>query len=1228
MKNKNKKFTNFTKKIYYYYYPTSSTATTSSSLSSTISNTISPAKKTPTEPLGVSRESNSINIDQDSKPADEEYLAAEINVIEKRNQMEEITEENLSNLQSPNKAKTDSDNNIKKFSISGVQSKLYENSNSNRENNNKENSNKENNNSMTLPLYQNKNITNISNISNDSNEDSNISTSTKLQIAKDMKEIEPTAIETPNITNHSSPIKITPNHLKLSSLQDPNISLNEHDEKNSNSSSSSSFSSSSTENQNADISYGNQSTISFNTRFKFMEKFRKSSEKNSVLTKPLIIEDVAASKEEQEQDCNKFNADYNDLYNTCENNKQYPDKITIQDQEDFYKNYPRLFEFNNEDELYDLFNQFPTFKSELNQEIDRFEKEYKSIDSNTNIDLDADANANVNASASADVDTNSVNDDSDLPEFGTININDIKAENFIDNAATAIDDHKEQVEVKVKPEEKEEEDSNSSTEIVTDLSLSNEYSEDELTTTQPATNKILETSTSKGKLVNPEKADNTTIDKKFGTSPIYSLYVGDLDESISENELRKYFGKFKGFLSLKIPRDLNTGVSSGYAYINYQNERLAKIVLEELNYRQIGNKEIRIMPSIRDRKSRESIGENIFISNLPKGLKLREMYEIFREFGEILSCKLNYDKNFAFVHFKDKAIADQVVSYYKKNLFKGKEIFITVHVSKKNRNFNKFDNNDKDQFFPSNTSFDDKSFRNSEESPCKSGSVLPSKADGLKKIEMSNKEKEEFKNKLLASINSSFVTNESSTISSQDVLDKGAPSFDNGENTAKLSQWDFEEEEEDNEFDLNLSGDSLSGKVSSEHSIFVRNLPFKISKFEIKSIIEPFGKITSILVRQNKRMKASWSLVTLKDEQSVENCINGLNSLKVNDKILSVTQAMPREEKAYFNKNIIKMPANIFGYLIVLNNLNFNKNKLEFEKNYFRLKSIKYINFYDTLKLTVLQDFKEFKQVSESFPKISIEQNDQSYKFNVDFTKGKNLVHGYIELTSLNEREFFYRFLNKIGCNCYKIDIVNNNLKKKMRHHLIRQTNNGYFRPNNEYYQLKLRLDEFNKQFKMNLNQLKDTNNNSYRVLNKQNQKSIKYEESFKTGLFARPHGLKFGKENLSNEQNRGGEVKGEKGITKIKAHVDKVIVILIYKVFNINQNLNRNLNEVRINSIINNLIKFYWSNDYFKVFSNLQEDYSATIIKLLNNIIDTSYYLGLLPRDIKIKKIDYIGNQ
>lgn len=75
MKNKNKKFTNFTKKIYYYYYPTSSTAsTTSSSLSSTISNTISPVTKTSTKTPGVtkvSRESNSIGIDQDSNSVED-----------------------------------------------------------------------------------------------------------------------------------------------------------------------------------------------------------------------------------------------------------------------------------------------------------------------------------------------------------------------------------------------------------------------------------------------------------------------------------------------------------------------------------------------------------------------------------------------------------------------------------------------------------------------------------------------------------------------------------------------------------------------------------------------------------------------------------------------------------------------------------------------------------------------------------------------------------------------------------------------------------------------------------------------------------------------------------------------------------------------------------------------------------------------------------------------------
>ncbi|OWB81265.1 hypothetical protein B5S32_g5657 [[Candida] boidinii] len=289
-----------------------------------------------------------------------------------------------------------------------------------------------------------------------------------------------------------------------------------------------------------------------------MEKFKKSNENIKKLNEKFkkSNENLTNSKEAKEKNYN-INKNYNELYNICENNLQYSNKNKIQDQDDFYKNYPRLFEFNNEDELYDLFNQFPTFKYELNQEIDRFEKKYNLIDSNVDADADADKN-----------------DDNDLPDFGTINISDIKDENLNDNNVTTaiVLENENESRVKSKIEEKEEEeDSNSSTEIVTDLSLTNQYSEDELTTTQPATNRISDTSKFKDKLVKYSEeattattaataaaADNTIIDKSFGTSPIYSLYVGDLDKSIDEEELKKYFGKFKGFSSLKIPRDSNT----------------------------------------------------------------------------------------------------------------------------------------------------------------------------------------------------------------------------------------------------------------------------------------------------------------------------------------------------------------------------------------------------------------------------------------------------------------------------------------------------------------------------------------------------------------------------------------------------------------------------------------------------------------------------------------------
>ena len=52
-----------------------------------------------------------------------------------------------------------------------------------------------------------------------------------------------------------------------------------------------------------------------------------------------------------------------------------------------------------------------------------------------------------------------------------------------------------------------------------------------------------------------------------------ALYVGDLDENVTEEMLHEYFIKYGPIFYLKIARDVETKKSKGFAYINFYNPR-------------------------------------------------------------------------------------------------------------------------------------------------------------------------------------------------------------------------------------------------------------------------------------------------------------------------------------------------------------------------------------------------------------------------------------------------------------------------------------------------------------------------------------------------------------------------------------------------------------------------------------------------------------------------------
>ncbi|KAH3664282.1 hypothetical protein OGAPHI_004634 [Ogataea philodendri] len=381
------------------------------------------------------------------------------------------------------------------------------------------------------------------------------------------------------------------------------------------------------------------------------------------------------------------------------------------------------------------------------------------------------------------------------------------------------------------------------------------------------------------------------------TKQLTSLFVGDLDKTVNESELKKLFNGFPGLISVKIPTDCQTGKSLGYGYVNYSDENQASIAIEALNYTKLGNMEMRIMPSLRDKTQRERIGTNIFLSNLSSSLTTRALYDRFKKYGKILSCKYNASKQQAFIHFESKQVAYEVVKAVNHTTMDGKLVYAGVHILKK----------DRDLFGAT----------------ANSGSKLGEK---------------------------------------KDISD--IPVFSPATKPTETKE-----------------------EPSTQFSVFIRNLPLDIEQDVIRSLVEPYGEVISVLARKVPRKKGCWALVTMTNQESVNNAVSHLNLVEINRHQLFVTRAIPKEDKEYSRKQETYPKHKL---KILITGLNVNIHKAKFQEWCLTFGSIKSVELYGT------------------YPQ-------ESHK---SFT-----AYGYVEMVNEADADLLIDNLKMLGVYCFKVKV-------------------------------------------------------------------------------------------------------------------------------------------------------------------------------------------------------------
>ena len=204
-----------------------------------------------------------------------------------------------------------------------------------------------------------------------------------------------------------------------------------------------------------------------------------------------------------------------------------------------------------------------------------------------------------------------------------------------------------------------------------------------------------------GPFVRKQERENVSGNPKFN-----NVYVKNLSESTTEDNLKEIFGKFGPITSVVVMRE-GDGKSRCFGFVNFENPDDAAQAVEDLNGKKFDDKEWYVCraqkKSEREMELKEKFeknikeaadknqGTNLYLKNLDDSIDDDEkLKEIFADFGTITSCKVMRDlngvsKGSGFVAFKSAEDASRALVAMNGKMIGSKPLYVALAQRKEER---------------------------------------------------------------------------------------------------------------------------------------------------------------------------------------------------------------------------------------------------------------------------------------------------------------------------------------------------------------------------------------------------------------------------------------------------------------------------------------------------------------------------------------------------------------